>query len=100
MQKRRHASVLDATVNNTAVRENGLHGLDLQTGSSALVGGTFQATGNRVFGINANGSSITFAKAAVTLSGNALGMQVATAGNAFLNDAQTVLDASITSQPG
>jgi hypothetical protein len=79
---------------NVTVRENLLHGLDLQTGSSALVEGTFQSIGNRVFGINVNGSSVTFAKAAVTLSGNALGMQVATAGNAFLNDSTTVLNAT------
>ena len=78
---------------NTAVRDNGLHGLDLQTGASALIEGTFQAIGNRVFGINVNGSSVTFAKAAVMLSGNVLGMQVATAGNAFINDSATVVDA-------
>ena len=83
-----------ATVTNTTVRDNLLHGLDLQTGSSAQIDGTFTATANRVFGINANGSSVTFSRATATLTGNALGMQVATGGNAFLNDSTTVIGAN------
>jgi hypothetical protein len=81
-----------AIIRNSIVRENGLNGLDLQTGSSAEVTGTFNSASNRVFGINVNGSSITFARATATSSLNALGVQVATASNAFLNDSQTVLN--------
>ena len=46
-------------------RRNGLHGLDVQTGSAATVIGTLTATGNRVFGINVNGSAITLSEATV-----------------------------------
>jgi hypothetical protein len=81
-----------AMLKNVTTRENRLHGLDLQTGSSASVTGTFAAIGNRVFGANVNGSSLTFATATASFSGNALGMQVATAGNAFLNDPATTLE--------
>lgn len=73
-------------------RRNGVHGLDLQTGSSATISGAFTSANNRVFGINVNGSSITFSRATLNVTANALGMQVATGGNAFLNDAATVLN--------
>ena len=81
-----------AIVTNATTRENGLHGLDLQTGSSAVVEGTFTSNANRVFGINANGSSLTLAKATATVTGNALGVQIATSANAFINDSSTVLE--------
>jgi hypothetical protein len=81
-----------ATLRNVVTRDNGLHGLDLQTGSAATVTGTLQSTGNRVFGINANASSLTFSRATATVSSNVLGIQVATGGNAFLNDAFTTID--------
>ncbi len=42
--------------------------------------------------MNVNGSALTFSQATATLSGNAVGMQVATSANAFLNDASTVLN--------
>ena len=74
------------------VAQNGLHGLDVQSGSAAKVSGTFSATGNRVFGINVNGSSITFSEAAVSSTGNALGIQIVTNANAFIADADTVID--------
>jgi hypothetical protein len=45
-----------------------------------------------VFGINVNGSAITFSQAHVSATGNALGIQIATNANAFLNDPSTVLD--------
>jgi hypothetical protein len=80
-----------AILSAVTTTRNGVHGLDLQTGSAATINGSFASSQNRVFGINVNGSSLTFASANATLSGNALGMQVATAGNAFLNDSQTVL---------
>ena len=48
---------------------------------------------NRVFGLNVNGSSITFVDAIVTASQNALGVQIATNANAFINDADTVINA-------
>ena len=41
---------------------DGVHGLDLETGSAATVTGSLTASGNRVFGINVNGSSITFSQ--------------------------------------
>jgi hypothetical protein len=81
-----------AVITDSSARDNGLHGLDLETGSAATVTGSFAATGNRVFGLNVNGSSITFSRATLTASGNALGMQVATSANAFLNDGSTVLN--------
>jgi len=81
-----------ALMSNILAKDNDFHGLDLQTGASATITGPFAASGNRIFGINVNGSSITFAKAHVTLAGNTLGMQVATAANAFINDSDTVLD--------
>ena len=80
-----------AVITDSSVRDNRLHGLSLETGSAATVTGNFAATGNTVFGLNVNGSSITFARATLTASGNALGMQVATSANAFLNDSTTVL---------
>ena len=75
-----------------SIKNSGIHGLDLETGSAATLQGTFTSSNNRVFGINVNGSSITFSLATVTASGNALGMQVATNANAFLNDPATVLN--------
>jgi len=81
-----------ATVSDFSTTRNGVHGLDLQTGSAVTVTGTFTSSQNRVFGINVNGSSLTFSMAKATMSGNALGMQVATGANAFLNDSQTVLN--------
>ncbi len=83
-----------AIMNAVTLSGNQLHGLDMQTGSAATATGAFLASGNRVFGVNVNGSSLTFAQAAVTLTGNALGMQVATSANAFLNDPTTTLDAT------
>ena len=47
-----------------------------------------------MFGINVNGSSITFAKATVSASGNALGIQIATNANAFLADVNSVINAN------
>jgi hypothetical protein len=72
---------------------NGLDGLDVQSGSAATVTGALTSTGNRVFGVNVNGSSITFADAIVTAVQNALGIQIATNANAFLNDPDTVINA-------
>ena len=74
------------------VANNKLHGLDLETGSAATVTGAFTASSNQVFGVNVNGSSITFTQANGTFTGNALGMQVATSGNAFISDPATVLN--------
>jgi hypothetical protein len=81
-----------AILTGVTIAANGVHGLDLETGSSATVTGAFSSSSNRVFGVNVNGSSITFSLATATMSGNALGMQVATAGNAFLNDSKTMLN--------
>lgn len=67
-------------------------GLDIETGSAATINGTFTSSNNQVFGVNVNGSALTFSQATATLSGNAVGMQVATSANAFLNDASTVLN--------
>ena len=67
-------------------------GLDVETGSAATINGTFTSSNNQVFGVNVNGSSLTLSQADATLSGNAVGMQVATSANAFLNDASTVLN--------
>ena len=82
-----------AVLTDVTTGRNGLHGLDLQTGSAATVSGTLTASENRVFGINVNGSSFTLSEAAVTAAGNALGIQIATAANAFLNDAVSVINA-------
>jgi hypothetical protein len=45
-----------------------------------------------VFGINVNGSSITFSLASVSANSNALGMQIATSANAFISDSTTVIN--------
>ena len=82
------SSALLADVTTT---DNGVHGLDLETGSAATVTDTFIASNNRVFGINVNGSAITFSLAKVSVSGNALGIQIATGANAFISDAATVI---------
>jgi hypothetical protein len=42
---------------------NGVHDLDLETGSSASVTGALTASSNAVYGINVNGSSIAFSRA-------------------------------------
>jgi hypothetical protein len=83
-----------AVLTDVTTAQNGLHGLDVQTGSAAMVTGELSATGNRVFGINVNGSSITFSHATVSASGNALGIQIATSANAFINDASSVINAN------
>jgi hypothetical protein len=81
-----------AVLSGVTTSRNGVHGLDLETGSAAAINGVFTTSNNRVFGINVNGSSITFSRATVSATGNALGIQVATGGNAFLNDSATVLN--------
>lgn len=81
-----------AILRGVTVANNKLHGLDLETGSAATVTGAFTVSGNQVFGVNVNGSSISFMKANGTFTGNALGMQVATAANAFIADQTTVLN--------
>jgi len=81
-----------ATLSDVTTSRNGVHGLDLQTGSAATVTGSLTSTNNRVFGINVNGSSLTFSKAKATVTGNALGIQIATGSNAFINDSKSVLD--------
>lgn len=72
--------------------QNGLHGLDVQTGSAATVMGALTVSGNRVFGINVNGSSFTLSEAIVTASGNALGIQIATNADALINDSSSVIN--------
>jgi Right handed beta helix region len=80
-----------AAIANVTTTHNGLHGLDVETGSSAAVTGVLTASFNRVFGLNVNGSAITFSEATVAASSNALGIQIATGGNAFVNDAASVI---------
>ena len=60
----------------------------------ATVNGALNATGNRVFGINVNGSSITLSQATVSATGNALGIQIGTNANAFIADADSVINAN------
>ena len=79
---------------NVTSSQNGLHGLDVQTGSAATVMGTLTVNANQVFGINVNGSSFTLSEATVTASGNALGIQIATNANAFINDSSSVINAT------
>jgi len=81
-----------AVLTDVTSSENGLHGLDVQTGSAATVMRSLTVSGNRVFGINVNGSSFTLSEAAVTASGNALGIQIATNANAFINDSSSVIN--------
>ena len=88
LQTASSARLVDVTT-----KSNGVHGLDLETGSAATVTGTLTSSGNRVFGINVNGSSITFSQATVFAVGNALGVQIATNANAFINDPATVINA-------
>jgi len=83
-----------AALSEVSADHNGAHGLDLQAGSAAAVTGNLTASTNRVFGINVNGSSITFSNATVTADGNALGIQIVTGGNAFINDAASVVNAN------
>ena len=57
--------------------------------------GTLTVSGNRVFGINVNGSSFTLvARRPSQRRGNALGIQIATNANAFINDADSVINAT------
>ncbi len=81
-----------AVLTDVTTERNGLHGFDMQTGSSATVTGELVARFNRVFGINVNGSAITFSRATVTATDNALGIQIATNANAFLNDSTTAIN--------
>ena len=81
-----------AVLEDVTVSTNGLHGLDAGNGSAVTVTGELTASANRVFGINVNGSSITFAQATVVASGNALGIQIATSANAFINDSATTIN--------
>jgi hypothetical protein len=83
-----------AVLTEVTIAQNGLHGLDVHSGSAATVNGALNATGNRVFGINVNGSSMTLAQATVSSTGNALGIQIATNANAFLADADSVINAN------
>lgn len=54
-----------AVLSGVSTSHNGIHGLDLETGSAATITGTFNSSQNRVFGINDNGSSLTFSQANV-----------------------------------
>jgi hypothetical protein len=81
-----------AILSEVTTTSNGLHGLNLETGSAATVMGTLTASSNRVFGINVNGSAITFSLATVSANGNALGIQIATSANAFISDNSTVIN--------
>ena len=81
-----------AVLSDVTTSHNGVHGLDLETGSAAEVTGSLTVAGNRVFGVNVNGSSITFSRATASVSGNALGIQIATSANAFINDRDTVIN--------
>jgi hypothetical protein len=81
-----------AVLSGVTIADNGANGLDLQTGSAATVTGTLTVTGSRVFGINVNGSAFTLSQATVTASENALGIQIATGGNAFINDRMSVIN--------
>jgi hypothetical protein len=83
-----------AVLSGVTANHNGVFGLDLQTGSAATVTGDLTASNNQVFGINVNGSSITFAQAHVVANGNALGIQIATGANAFINDSATDITAN------
>ncbi len=71
-----------------------LFGLDVRNGSAVTVTGLLTASGNRVFGINVNGGAFTLSRGTVTASGNALGIQIATGANAFLNDSDSVINAT------
>jgi hypothetical protein len=81
-----------AVLSEVTTADNDLHGLDVQTGSAVTVNGTLTSTDNRVFGINVNGSSFTLSHAIVNATGNALGIQIATGGNAFINDSASVIN--------
>lgn len=83
-----------AVLSEVTTAQNGLHGLDVHSGSAATINGTLAATANRVFGVNVNGSSLTLSQATVTATGNALGIQIATNANAFLGDADSVINAN------
>jgi Right handed beta helix region len=83
-----------AVLMDVTTAQNGLHGLEVRTGSAATVSGALNATGNRVFGINVNGSSITFSQATVSATGNALGIQIATTSDAFIADSDSVINAN------
>ena len=83
-----------AILSDVSATHNGVHGLDLETGSAATVTDTLTASNNGVFGINVNGSSITFSQATVFANSNALGVQIATGANAFINDSATVINAN------
>jgi hypothetical protein len=80
-----------ATLTNVSIIHSGVFGLDVETGSAVTVTGAFSASNNGVFGINVNGSSITFAQATVAANSNALGIQIATNANAFINDSATAI---------
>ena len=81
-----------AAFSEVTVGDNGLHGIDVQNGSVARVSGALSVSGNRVFGINVNGSSITFSETVVSATGNALGIQIGTGANAFIADADSVIN--------
>lgn len=83
-----------AVMSEVTASHNSVFGVDLETGSAATVTGNLTASNNGVFGINVNGSSITFSKAHVTANGNALGIQVATGANAFINDSDSDITAN------
>lgn len=83
-----------AVLSGVTVSGNGLNGLSVESGSTAVINGNFSGTGNRVFGINVNGSALTFSRANVTVTGNAIGLQVAVEANAFIEESSTVINAS------
>jgi hypothetical protein len=83
-----------AIVSGVTTDRNGLHGLELQTGSAATVSGSFATSANRVFGLNVNASSISFSRATVSATGNALGIQISTNAQAFVSDSATVINAN------
>jgi len=89
-----------AVLSDVSTTGNGLHGLDVQTGSAVTVNDGLTTSANRVFGINVNGSAITFAGATVVASANALGIQIATNANAFINDPATTINVTSNRSTG
>ena len=79
-----------------------MHGLE--AGTAVVVDRawhTVNTTNNAVFGININGSSFTIVRATTVAStGNALGIQISTNGNAFIADPSATINASTISRTG
>jgi hypothetical protein len=85
---------------DVGVNGNGAYGLDLQSGSTAALTGSFAAAGNHVAGLSASGSAITASQAATVNANNNLNTGLALAAGSRMVSLGATLNTSGNSVNG